>query len=294
MPSAWLEGGARDRATLVRRVLIGLFFANLAVVIAKLLVGLAAHSLAVLGDALHSSVDAVNNLLALVVVRVAARAPDEDHPYGHGKFESLGALALVGFLSITCFELARGAVEHLVGSHPAPAISNLQLSILVAGLGVNGTVAWYEHRRGVDLQSELLVADAAHTRSDVYISIGVIVGLLLARRGLWWADPAIALGIAVLIVRVAYQITQRSVPILVDERAVPMDAIQTAAEGVSGVQRAYDIRSRGGSQVRYAEVTIAVDRDSNVASAHAIADAVELRLKRELQLNEVTVHIEPC
>lgn len=294
MPSARLEGGARDRATLVRRVLIGLFFANLAVVIAKLLVGLAAHSLAVLGDALHSSVDAVNNVLALVVVRVAARAPDEDHPYGHGKFESLGALALVGFLSITCFELARGAVEHLVGSHPAPAISNLQLSILVAGLGVNGIVAWYEHRRGVALQSELLVADAAHTRSDVYISVGVIAGLLLARRGLWWADPAIALGIAVLIVRVAYQITQRSVPILVDERAVPMDAIQTAAEGVNGVQRAYDIRSRGGSQVRYAEVTIAVDRNANVASAHAIADAVELRLKRELQLNEVMVHIEPC
>jgi cation diffusion facilitator family transporter len=294
MPSARLEGGARDRATLVRRVLVGLFFANLAVVVAKLLVGLAAHSLAVLGDALHSSVDAVNNLLALVVVRVAARAPDEEHPYGHGKFETLGALALVGFLSITCFELARGAIEHLAGSHPPPAVSDLQLIVLVAGLGVNGTVAWYERRRGLELQSELLVADAAHTKSDVYISVGVIVGLLLARRGLWWADPAIALVIALLIVRVAYQITQRSVPILVDERAVPKDAIQTAAEGVSGVQRAYDIRSRGGSQVRYAEVTIAVDRNANVASAHAIADVVEQRLKRDLQLNEVTVHIEPC
>ncbi len=294
MPSARLDGGARDRATLVRRVLVGLFFANLAVVIAKLLVGLEARSLAVLGDALHSTVDAVNNLLALVVVRVAARAPDEEHPYGHGKFETLGALALVGFLSITCFELARGAIEHLAGSHPPPAVSDLQLIILVAGLGVNGTVAWYERRQGVALQSELLVADAAHTRSDVYISVGVIVGLLLARRGWWWADPAMALVIALLIVRVAYQITQRSVPILVDERAVPKDAIQTAAEGVSGVQRAYDIRSRGGSRVRYAEVTIAVDRNANVASAHAIADAVELRLKRDLQLNEVTVHIEPC
>jgi len=294
MPSARVEGGARDRATLVRRVLVGLFFANLGVVIAKLLVGLAARSLAVLGDALHSSVDAVNNLLALVVVRVAARAPDEEHPYGHGKFETLGALALVGFLSITCFELARSAIEHLAGSHPAPTVSDLQLIVLVAGLGVNGIVAWYERRRGIELQSELLVADAAHTKSDVYISVGVIVGLLLARRGLWWADPAIALVIALLIVRVAYQITQRSVPILVDERAVPKDAIQTAAQGVSGVQRAYDIRSRGGSQVRYAELTIAVDRNANVAAAHAIADAVELRLKRDLQLNEVTVHIEPC
>jgi cation diffusion facilitator family transporter len=275
-------------------VLFGLFFANLAVVLAKLLVGLSARSLAVLGDALHSSVDAVNNLLALVVVRVAARAPDEDHPYGHGKFETLGALALVGFLSVTCFELARGAIDHLLGSHPAPMVSDLQLVILVAGLGVNAMVAWYERRRGVELASELLVADAAHTQSDVYISVGVLAGLLLARQGLWWADPAIALVIAVLIVRVAYQITQRTVPILVDERALPKDDIQSAAEAVSGVRRAYDIRSRGGAQVRYAEVTIAVDRDANVAAAHAIADEVEQRLKRELQLNEVTVHIEPC
>jgi len=294
MPAARLDDGTRDRTALVRRVLLRLFVANLAVVLAKLAVGLTAHSLAVLGDALHSSVDAVNNILALVVVRVAAQAPDEDHPYGHGKFESLGALALVGFLSITCFELARGAVEHLFESHAAPTVSDTQLIILVAGLGVNGMVAWYEHRRGVALKSELLVADAAHTRSDVYISVGVIAGLLLARRGLWWADPAIALVIAVLIVRVAYGITQRSVPILVDERAVPMNAIQTAAEDVSGVQRAYDIRSRGGSYVRYAEVTIAVDRNANVASAHAIADAVEQRLKHDLALHEVTVHIEPC
>jgi len=294
MPSARPEGGARDRTALVRRVLLGLFLANLAVVLAKLLVGLSARSLAVLGDALHSSVDAVNNLLALVVVRVAARAPDEDHPYGHGKFETLGALALVGFLSVTCFELARGAIDHLLGSHPAPIVSDLQLVILVAGLGVNAMVAWYERRRGVELASQLLVADAAHTQSDVYISVGVLAGLLLARQGLWWADPAIALVIAVLIVRVAYQITQRTVPILVDERALPKDDIQSAAEAVSGVRRAYDIRSRGGAQVRYAEVTIAVDRDANVASAHAIADEVEQRLKRELQLNEVTVHIEPC
>jgi cation diffusion facilitator family transporter len=292
MPSARPE--ARDRTALVRRVLFGLFFANLAVVLAKLLVGLAAHSLAVLGGALDSSVDAVNNVLALVVVRVAARAPDEDHPYGHGKFETLGALALVGFLSVTCFELARGAITHLIESEPAPVVSDLQLLILVAALGVNVLVAWYEHRRGLELRSELLVADAAHTQSDVYITVGVLVGLLLARRGVSWADPVIALAIVVLTVRVAYQITQRTVPILVDERALPKDDIQSAAEAVAGVQRAYDIRSRGGAQVRYAEVTIAVDRNANVASAHAIADEVEQRLKRDLQLNEVTVHIEPC
>src|SRR5881394_938595 len=97
----------------VRRVLIGLLGANLAVVAAKAFVGVASGSLAVWGDALHSSVDSLYNVLGLIVVRVAAREPDEDHPYGHGKFETLGALGIAGFLSITCFELVRSAVNHL-------------------------------------------------------------------------------------------------------------------------------------------------------------------------------------
>jgi cation diffusion facilitator family transporter len=284
---------SHDRTARVRRVLVGIFFANLAVVIAKLVVGLATHSLAVLGDALHSSVDALNNVLALVVVR-SRRKPDEDHPYGHGKFETLGALAIVGFLSVTCFELTRNAVARLLGEHRAPAVSTWQLVILGGGLAVNGLVAWYERKRGQALDSELLISDAAHTKSDVYITTGVIASLLLSRLGWWWADPVLALVIAVLIVRVAYAITQRTVPVLVDERALPGNEIQSAAEGVPGVRGAYSIRSRGSAQVRYAEVTIAVDRNTNVVAAHAIADEVEIRLKRDLHLNEVTVHIEPC
>jgi cation diffusion facilitator family transporter len=292
MPSARPE--AQDRTALIRRVLLGLLIANVVVVVAKLVVGLATRSLAVLGDALHSSVDALNNVLALILVGVAARGPDEDHPYGHRKFETLGALAIVGFLSITCFELTRNAIGRLFDAHPAPDITTAQLGLLVSGLGLNALVAWYERRRGTELGSELLVSDAAHTQSDVYITTGVISGLLLSRLGWWWADPVIALVIAMLIVRVGYQITQRTVPVLVDERALPRDEIQSVAEAVSGVRSAYAIRSRGGPQVKYAEVTIAVDRDTNVAAAHAIADEVEHRLKRDLQLAEVTVHVEPC
>jgi cation diffusion facilitator family transporter len=285
---------AADRATQVRRVLLGLLLANLVVVGAKFAVGITAHSLAVLGDTLHAAVDALNNVLALVVVRVASKAPDEDHPYGHQKFETLGALLIVGFLSITCFELVRGAGGRLAGSHPAPTASTMQLAILVATLGINVVVAWYENRRGHELSSHLLIADAAHTKSDVLITVGVLIGLLLARRGWWWADPAIAIVIAALIVRVAYRILQESIPELVDQRAVDTAAIRGAAENVGGVKSAYGIRSRGSANVRYAEVTIAVDGDANVQAAHAIADQVEERLKRDLALSEVTVHVEPC
>jgi cation diffusion facilitator family transporter len=288
-------GKALDRSAAVRRVLAGLLVANILVLIAKASIGVIAGSLAVIGDAIHSSVDAIYNVLGLVVVRVASQAPDEEHPYGHGKFETLGALGIVMFLSITCFELIRSAVGRLVSGGHQVEMSDVGLMLLLATLATNIVVAWYENRRGHELQSELLIADAAHTRTDVFITIGVLIGVLFARQGHSWVDPAVAILIAVLIVRVAYQVLRRTVPILVDERAIPEPTIRESAQGVEGVKSAYGIRSRGGNPgVRYAEVTIAVDSAANVADAHAIADKVEARLKRDLELEEVTVHVEPC
>ncbi|HYK82331.1 MAG TPA: cation diffusion facilitator family transporter [Gemmatimonadales bacterium] len=281
-------------SALVRRVLFGLLAANVAVVGAKLALGVAAGSLAILGSAVDSSVDALNNMLALIVVRVAAKAPDEDHPYGHGKFETLGALAIVGFLSISCFELVRGAVNHLASGMHRVVLTDAQLALLVGTLGVNVIIAWYEHRRGVQLGSELLVADAGHTRADVFITLAVVVGVWFARRGVWWIDPALAIAVALVIVAVAYRILLRTVPVLVDQRAIAPEHIQETVLAVPGVKRAYAIRSRGPSALRYAEVTIGVDRHADVESAHAIADQVEDRLKKGLRLHEVTVHVEPC
>jgi cation diffusion facilitator family transporter len=279
----------------VRRVLGGLLVANVAVLIAKTVIGAVAGSLAIMGDALHSSVDAVYNVLGLIVMRVAARAPDEEHPYGHGKFETLGALSLCVFLSVTCFELLRSAISRLATGGHAVQITDLGLVLLLATLATNVFVAWYENRRGQQLSSELLIADAAHTRTDVFITIGVLIGVLLSRQGYLWVDPVVAIVVALLIVRVAYQILQRTVPVLVDERAIPEPTIRQSAQAVDGVVSAYRIRSRGGNVgSRYAEVTIAVDPNANVAAAHAIADAVEEKLKKELQLEEVTVHVEPC
>jgi len=282
----------------VRRVLVAMLGANLVVLAAKLFIGIASGSLAVMGDALHSSVDSLYNVLGLIVIRVAAREPDEDHPYGHGKFETLGALGIVVFLSITCFELMRNAVQKLLGGSHTVVVTDSNLVILLATLAVNVLVAWYENRRGQELSSELLIADAAHTRTDVFITIGVLIGVLFARGGATWVDPVVAIVVAALIVRVAYQILERTVPVLVDERAIPERAIRHTAQAVDGVKSAYGIRSRGGRGggpgVRYAEVTIAVDKDANVQAAHAIADKVEERLKQDLELNTVTVHVEPC
>jgi cation diffusion facilitator family transporter len=284
---------ARDRTTQIKRVLLGLLVANLVVVGAKYILGLASGSLAVLSDAVHSSVDSVNNVLGLAVIVVAARGPDEDHPYGHNKFETLGALVIVGFLSISGFELVKGAVGRLIAGAEPLVFSNQQLAVLVGTLGINSVVAVYEARRGRELASDLLLADAAHTRADVLITSGVIAGVLLSRAGHGYADPIVALLVAGAIVWIAYGIVRRSVPVLVDEHALPADVIRRAAERVDGVRSAYQIRSRGAPHQRFAEVTIAVDGRASVEAAHAIADLVESHLRDDLELHEVIVHIEP-
>ena len=285
---------SREKSSGVRRVLVGILLANIVVVVVKFTVGLDTNSLAVFGDALQSSVDAANNLIGIFVVRVAAKAPDEDHPYGHAKFETLGALLIALLLALSIFELVRGAVARLMSGAPPLNVSSTALGLLVFALAVNIGVVWFETRAARRLRSDILLADALHTRTDVFITVGVLGGLALARAGLAWADPALGLIVAVLVGRAGYQILRRAIPSLVDERAFDQTTIQQEAEGVDGVVSAYAIRSRLAGDRRFAELTIAVDGGADVASAHRIADQVEERLKDGLHLDEVTVHVEPC
>lgn len=284
----------RDRTTSIQRVFFSLLAANLAVVGVKLAIGIASGSLSVLGDAIHSSVDAFNNIAFTVLMRFAGAAPDDKHPYGHGKFEVLGALGIVVFLLVASVELVKSAVGRLLAGAPPPVITSLGLGLLVATLPVNGWVAWYEARKGHQLSSDLLLADAAHTRVDVMITVGVILGAFASRARVPYVDPVVALAIVVMIIRVAWQILKRGVPVLVDQAAHQPGVVRRSAEGVEGVRSAYDIRSRLAAGVAFAELTIGVSGQLAVDEAHAISDAVEQRLKEELHLDRVVVHIEPC
>lgn len=291
MPSADAATSRRNR---IRRVLLGIFAANLFVVAVKFVVGISSQSLAVFGDAIQSSVDAFNNLVGLAIIGVASKGPDAEHPYGHAKFETLGALLIVVFLSVSIFELVRGAVERLISGIPVPELDAAGFVLLGSTLLVNIIVTVMEGRAGRRLDSELLIADAMHTRSDVIITLAVVGGMALTNAGLIWADPVLAILVALFVARAGYHIVRRAMPTLVDERAYDEATIRSEAEGVTGVHSAYDIRSRVAATRRFAELTISVDGAANVASAHRIADAVEERLRANLELHEVVVHVEPC
>jgi cation diffusion facilitator family transporter len=268
---------------------------NGGVVALKLAAFFSSHVLSVFAEAVHSSLDAMNNVSALWIARVAAREPDEDHPYGHHKFETLGALVLVGFLSITVFELLQRSVERLLSDGPSEVEATpLAIGVMIASMGVGLGASVWEARRGRELGSQILMADSAHTRSDVLTSAAVIGGLIAIRAGHPAADPWITIAVAVIIAHTGWSILRETVPVLVDQRAVDPERIRSVAEAVPLVSSAYGIRSRGRPGEMFAEMTISVAGSLDVRRSHQIADEVERRVTEELGAREVVVHVEPA
>jgi cation diffusion facilitator family transporter len=287
--------GAEARSAEVRRVLRFVLWLNLGVLALKVVALISSHALSVAAETLNSSLDAANNVFALWIARLASQEPDEDHPYGHQKFETLGALVLVGFLSTTVFELVRHAVSSLASDFPTEARATpLAVGVMAASMSVGILVSLWESKRGRELGSHILVADAAHTASDVLSSGAVLIGLLCVQAGYPQADPWITLLVAALVARTGWRIIRETVPVLVDERAIDSRHIQRVAESIGDVSSAYRIRSRGREGEMFAELTIAVAADLDVKSAHAIADEVARRVGSELGAREVVVHVEPA
>lgn len=286
-------GAEEARHAAVRRVLLITLAANLLVVLAKGVVGYLTDTLSVMAEAAHSSVDALNNVLALSLARIAAQAPDEEHPYGHGKFETVGAFAVVAFLSVTVFELVTGALRRLGGGAADPQATPLVFGVMLAAAMVSLGVSWYEQRRGRELRSQLLMADALHTRTDVYASAAVLGGLALIAAGYPEADAVVTILVAAVIARAGWRILRTTVPVLVDERAVAAQEIRRIALETEGVQGCYDVRSRGRRGDAFAELTVSVDPALNVKAAHEIADRVEHRVGEAVGARDVVVHVEP-
>ncbi|MFW6085472.1 MAG: cation diffusion facilitator family transporter [Gemmatimonadota bacterium] len=278
----------------VRRVLTLVLGANVAVVLLKLFIGLRSGSLSVLGDAAHSGFDALNNVIGLFAVRAAARPPDAEHPYGHGKFETLGALAVVSFLSITAFELGSGAVDRLVSGAPPPRLDAMTFWLLGLTMVFNAAVAGVEFVSARRLDSQILAADARHTASDVAVTLAVIGGLGLVAFGFEDADAWLAILVALLIAYAGFDVLRGTLPVLVDTVAVDAARIERYVKGFEGVYAVRDVRSRGRRDAEaFAELTIEIDGRLTVSDGHEIADRVERRLIEEGGFRDVVVHVEP-
>ena len=278
------------QARAVRTVLLVEGLANATILVVKLVVGMATGSVAILGDAVHSLTDLVNNGLALVALHLSAAPPDREHPYGHRKFETLAVFGLATLLTVAALEIALRAVGRLgepVGS------DGWALGLMLGVLAVNVAVATWESLQARRLDSDLLHADARHTFGDVLTTVAVIAGWQLAASGYAWLDPLVAVAVACLVFYLAYGLFRRAVPVLVDQVANdPLELIEVI-RSVPRVREVRRVRSRVSGAGPAAEVVVTVDARLTTDEAHRVATAIEAALERRLGIADVTVHIEP-
>ncbi len=284
----------KDNRSQVQKVLLQTLVLNLFVLAIKLIVGLATGSLSLIADALHSLTDSANNILGLWANRSGIPTPDREHPYGHQKFEAVGALGIAGFLSIACFEILRGAIDRILHPVADTRITGSEFWFLLLVLGVNIFVATYERREGKRLKSNLLIADAYHTLSDIWVTIAVLIGL----AGVWllkwqWLDIALSFPVAALVMSSGWTVLRENLPWLVDESVIAPEHIAEIARSVPGVLNVHDIASRGviGRQC-FIEMHLVVE-PSEVTAAHEITEAVENELEQRFSPVRIMIHVEP-
>lgn len=278
----------------VERVLWIVLLLNMAVAAAKFFYGLASGSASMQADGIHSVFDSLGNVIGLIGIAVAARPADAEHPYGHSKFETYGSLAIGVLLLVAAFEVGSSAVAKLVSQSYTAQVTPVSFIVMVGTLAVNLGVTLYERRAGRRLHSEILAADAAHTLSDAFVSIGVIAGLAFVAMGFPVADPLMALLVTVAILISAAGVFRAGLRTLSDHARIPSAEVVALSEAVPGVRQVHAVRTRGTEAEVYCDLHVLVDPQMTVLAAHDLGDEVERAVQAAFpSVKEVLVHIEP-
>lgn len=283
-----------DKYKQISRVLFTILLANIAVAALKVIIGTIIKSSSMTADGFHSVTDASSNIVGLIGIRIASKPVDKNHPYGHKKFETLCGLFISGMLFFIGFKVIADAVKRFINPLN-PQITNESLLALLATLIINIIVSTLEYRRGKKLGSDILISDSIHTRSDIFVSLGVLIGLVCINLGVNpIIDPIISLIVAGFIIHAAYGILASSSGVLVDKRVIDPELIEKVAIRFDGVNEVHGIRSRGREDDVYIDMHVLVDFDMSIGQSHKLVHNIEKRLIKELDKDiQLTIHFEP-
>jgi cation diffusion facilitator family transporter len=278
----------------VKRVLAVILTANLLVAALKIVIGLIVKSTSMTADGLHSLSDGSSNIVGLIGIIFASKPKDDSHPYGHNKFETMAGLFISAMLFAAGVKIITSAVSRL-GNPVVPEITVTSLVVLIFTLEVNILVAVYEYRMGKVLGSQILIADSLHTRSDIYVSVGVLVTLICVKLGVSPViDPIASLVVAGFIFYAAYEIFKGNSGVLVDKSAVDAEVIKSIVMSFEEVKDTHNIRSRGSISDLYIDLHILVDSELNIEKSHRLVHDIEDAIKSAVNKNaQVIVHLEP-
>jgi cation diffusion facilitator family transporter len=266
---------------------------NLAVAAAKLILGYATGAVSIVSDGFHSLADSASNIIGLIGLRASRKPADADHPYGHRKFETLAAGGIFVFMLLAVMEIARSALSHLATPSP-PVVTPLSFVVMLGTLAINVAVVRYEAGQGRRHNSELLLADAMHTQSDVYVTAGVLFALAGVRLGFPLLDPISALAVTVMIARTGFQIAREASGVLSDRMVIDEEEIRRVVMSVPEVLGCHHIRTRGPNDHVFLDLHVWLSPDSRLADAHFRSHVVKDRLMEQFpQIADAIIHIEP-
>jgi cation diffusion facilitator family transporter len=277
----------------VRAVLVRILFLNLLVAVAKIAYGYSSGTISILSDGFHSLTDGASNIAALVGLRVARKPPDANHPYGHRKYETLAAAVIALFLLIIMIEMAQTAFTRF-RTGGAPHVTAMSFVVMLVTLGINIFVVRAERRAARRLSSELLLADAQHTQSDVLTSVAVIGALVGTALGYPILDPTAALVVMVFIGRAGFEIARDAARVLSDEIVISEEDVRRVVQSVPTVLGCHHIRSRGTADHVFLDMHVWLDGATPLTDAHAVSHTVKDRLmERYPEIADAVIHIEP-
>jgi len=283
----------KDYSKNVRNVLILTLLLNAGVALVKVLYGLFTNSIAITSDGFHSFFDGVSNIVGLIGIWIASHPPDEKHPYGHKKYETLFTIIIAIMIFATCFQILRKVYLSIFEDHKTIVIET-SFIVMFLTMGVNIFVMRYESKKGKQFGSQFLIADAMHTKSDIFASTAVIISLIFTKLGYHLSDAIAGIIITFFIARIGCKILKEASDILVDTVCMDNSAIEFVVNSIEGVKGCHDIRTRGSVQSVYLDLHALVDRGLTTEKAHEIADRIETEIKKEFpSVVDIIVHIEP-
>ena len=281
------------RQNAVTRVLFRVLILNLVVAGAKLIFGYSTGAVSIISDGFHSLTDSASNVMGLVGVRASRKPPDDDHPYGHRKYETLAAAGIFVFLLFVVVEVTRSALNRLAGG-AAPQVTAMSFAVMLITLAINLLVVRYEGREGRLLNSEMLLADAMHTQSDVLTSCAVLISIGAVKLGYPVLDPIGGLVIAVFIARTGWQIARETSRVLSDRVVLAEEEIRRVVMDTPQVVGCHHIRSRGTADHTFLDLHVWYPPEMPLHEAHRLSHIVKDRLMSTFpQIADAIIHIEP-
>jgi cation diffusion facilitator family transporter len=296
-----LERTELQRKTAVAALSVG---SNTVLVILKLAVGISTGAVSIVSEALHSAVDLLAAIIALLAVRISGRQADEDHPYGHGKYESISGAIEALLIFVAAAWIIYEAIHKLMKPTPLEAVGWGVLVMLISAVA-NTIVSARLFKVGRETDSLALQADAWHLRTDVYTSAGVMAGLtliwggklLLPNTDLEWLDPVAAIAVAMLIIKAAWDLTAEAVRGLLDT-GLDAEEREWIPQYLRGLQPRvcgyHHLHTRKGGATRYIEMHLIVDPSLSLSEGHHVTDEVMAALRERFPNVRVTIHTEPC